>query len=1070
MGDEKGNSSNVVRDSEKSAIRPAALGGTGGGDKPKGLKGDHINEKGNSEASSLADAENNASKGGFYSGGDNVDEARKAEEGLGGFYASNRGKNGRGQKKDKGKRRGGLFIKKNGPIFTILISVAVAGGILTGLQSFQPFSLIAQFTESFNSMQSSANKRSNFFLRLQMDSGRVKSPSKGTIFGDHQKFSITKKQAAKLKQQGIEYVKDFEGSGVGVLKFDDGTDTPKIIVMNESDIGKIKGGNAFTFDNMYSANSDFFHGYNAASMTWRGAIAGWFGEVTVKFLQSNNLTRNMFADFQKKVKSAKAGNTKSVAQEILAERTGTIEDGGAKMKGADEEAQDADGNSTRRPVDGGEIVPGSNGSKEPPSPTNMTGKEGESEAVKNSFGVTEGTDSSGGKFSRADMTADTVRTKLDDISGKVQKGANIACTVLNVVGSINLLVTAAEALQIINLTTAYFETIDKTKAGFGDDTPIHDFTNALNEQKEATYSPVGTLSLNGSDVSTNVPSEKDNVTRTRSAMQSSGVGGLYSGTAVDPNDASVKTFNISSSIKGILGGLGASMAMYEGCAIAKVVSNMVSAITSAIEIAGCILGAVGAAFTFGMSASACAPLAAKIAKGVALSIAIGVAVAAVISIITPIVSQALTRDLITNIGGEDLGNALTSGANMYLGNTHRANGGSLSTYDKYKQFAMAREDVIAENARYERESLSPFDITSKNTFMGTFLTKLMGFQTTRSLMGALATSSSVISSSITSLTPGAKAFNVAETLPTQKDYEDTCPYLASIGAVGDAFCNPYTITDMSTSEVDPADVITYLDSDENFPVKNFSGETSDGDIQNVKIAGDSELAKYILYCDQRESAFGIADQNIGNEIGDWATVKSGDSTVDSVANSAIGAIPVFGDVVDVVTNTQILSNIGYVSGESCVAGNTVQSNLTEGADESMKETYASESSSWNKAKYFQRFVEDQSLAESMGIIEKSAVATFVDEYREDHPLDNSYEGILARKSGLTKDTVVAILDLVDYAEYVANYDPSTRYAFGEPVVKVEKTLRYDNENTLAGDPVLPRAISYADVRNRSFAV
>ena len=105
----------------------------------------------------------------------------------------------------------------------------------------------------------------------------------------------------------------------------------------------------------------------------------------------------------------------------------------------------------------------------------------------------------------------------------------------------------------------------------------------------------------------------------------------------------------------------------------------------------------------------------------------------------------------------------------------------------------------------------------------------------------------------------------------------------------------------------------------------------------------------------------------------------------------------------------------------------------------------------------------------MGVIEESAVSVFLDKYYEENPLDNSYEGILARRSGLDKETVVAILDLIDYGNYIAEYDPTERYAFGVPAVEKDNTILFDNENSVAADAVLLNAISFADVRNRSFA-
>ena len=55
----------------------------------------------------------------------------------------------------------------------------------------------------------------------------------------------------------------------------------------------------------------------------------------------------------------------------------------------------------------------------------------------------------------------------------------------------------------------------------------------------------------------------------------------------------------------------------------------------------------------------------------------------------------------------------------------------------------------------------------------------------------------------------------------------------------------------------------------------------------------------------------------------------------------------------------------------------------------------------------------QRLLENMGLIEKSSVTAYLEEYYEKHPLDNSYEGVLARRSGLTKENVIALLNYVN---------------------------------------------------------
>ena len=74
----------------------------------------------------------------------------------------------------------------------------------------------------------------------------------------------------------------------------------------------------------------------------------------------------------------------------------------------------------------------------------------------------------------------------------------------------------------------------------------------------------------------------------------------------------------------------------------------------------------------------------------------------------------------------------------------------------------------------------------------------------------------------------------------------------------------------------------------------------------------------------------------------------------------------------------------------------------------------------------------------MGLVEKSSVTAYLEEYYEKHPLDNSYEGILARRSGLTKEQVVAYLDKLDYFAKVVDYDPTNK----APILKQEAQKLY----------------------------
>ena len=415
----------------------------------------------------------------------------------------------------------------------------------------------------------------------------------------------------------------------------------------------------------------------------------------------------------------------------------------------------------------------------------------------------------------------------------------------------------------------------------------------------------------------------------------------------------------------------------------------------------------------------------SIAKDTIVPIAVSVSAAGIAAIalkyVVPLAVRAFTTDLVSDIGGEDFGNALVSGANMYMGTNHLSGGGSLGTWSAYSQFKIRQDQVIAENAQYERETRSPFDITSEYTFFGSLLKQVVTLSTIKSApMSIISGISSMISNSISKILPTASAIDIATTLPTEEEYAQSCPFLASIGAVGDAYCNPYIISDMTTIEDDPVDVVETI-KDNNL--------NDDGTIKK-----NSNLARYIMYCSGRSSSFGVADNNIAGQI-DTTDVDSNSGVFNTVSNAVIGAIPVIGDSIDIISNEKQLANAGWISGESCVAGNVADANYTN-------------SPGWGETRYYQRYVEDQRLLESMDDDYVSTVSVFLDEYYEENPLDNSYEGILARRSGLTKDTVVALLDFIEYQDYIANYEPEERYGFVKYEQQSDRLRIEDNEDNM----------------------
>lgn len=122
---------------------------------------------------------------------------------------------------------------------------------------------------------------------------------------------------------------------------------------------------------------------------------------------------------------------------------------------------------------------------------------------------------------------------------------------------------------------------------------------------------------------------------------------------------------------------------------------------------------------------------------------------------------------------------------------------------------------------------------------------------------------------------------------------------------------------------------------------------------------------------------------------------------------------------------------------------------------------------------YQRFIEDRRLLENMGLVEKSSVTAFLEDYYEKHPLDNSYEGTLARRSGLTKETVIALLETAEKAVFLASYDPANYYPV--PTSKFESkeveriALSSNSENYIIAIALLPDYY-INEYRQRNFAI
>lgn len=622
------------------------------------------------------------------------------------------------------------------------------------------------------------------------------------------------------------------------------------------------------------------------------------------------------------------------------------------------------------------------------------------------------------------INASKLGDKLSEVVGNKVTAAsiitNIGCTIFDVTTAIALLAAASQNVQVDSLINTYAEAIDKAKIGEGNTSPINEISNSLTRRVQKTYNYVDD---NGNEVTK---------TKEGSAMEANAVGAAYSGTVANANDPSVRSFNIWSSIGPIASVLGVSMAGFTGCALARITTSAASAFLD--------LFTGGGATVFDL----------------AIGVGAQLAIQGVVSVLVPSIATMLARDILSDIAGEDLGNALASGIQRYMGRNHQYSGGAVANAESLTSYYMEQDKVIADRARYDRTTLSPFDISSEYTFFGSLLqqaTPLLA-QTT-SLTGAISTFGSTLRNSLTSLLPSASAASAS--IRVQGLKENTakyCPQLDSIGGIGDAFCNPYFISDTSTAGAE----YTFEDI-QNTVAKlgdgnNFSKISEDG---TPTINRNSNLGKYILYCGQRESAFGVADANISADF----DISTGVSAVDAVLN----ATPVVDDLIDIASNVGKLANSGYISGESCVIGNDARDKTENIGSYFIQEN--SRSTSWGENKYYQRFIEDQRLAENMGIINRSSVTAFLEDYYKENPLDNSFEGVLARKSGLTKEQVTTALHEAEQIAFLQSYDPENYYPIRQDNQKAttDSHTEYGHSRRLLGDQDIMLYINERYVRS-----
>ena len=543
-----------------------------------------------------------------------------------------------------------------------------------------------------------------------------------------------------------------------------------------------------------------------------------------------------------------------------------------------------------------------------------------------------------------------------------------------------------------------------------------------------------------------------------------------------------------------------------------------------------------------------------------------------------------------------LGEALVSSAGRIMGEKAKTAGQVTGDNGSVIAFYREQQEVLAEQAEFERRTKSPFDITSENTFLGSIAYSLIPLATSTqsisvaSVMGGIG---NLLSSAVTSLLPTSSAVSETDFTFSRGD----CVLSNSLMSVSDGYCLSYYVTDMTQIDKTPVKIFDevakmrfdnggykYGTIDENnrtllsstdrqygnaplnsaessmsphwpvpqssgtmivewvpgtyangceadweftdgpkdpvtgvftrtydgskpvvwkysrytnfeyegfktgWPNRNTSGSEAAGReeakndeapgecILDVKIGEDKQvpvnpngsLMLFMLMSGQRGSDWGATDNSNltilaerdfehGRES-DCKLKGSCEDKAKELAEDEVGSRRVGGTAYTMRTADSATKDLGGIY------------NVYNGSEKVFKDPTRGNDYYWNEQKVYQAYVELMEWMQAINKIKKNAAAVAIENYYEEHPLDNSYEGIIARYSGMSKEHVVAVLDLMNYMEFLAKYDPKDLYPLPEP--EAENIQYEESETTVIADAKAAKQnpVEYEELRNRTVLV
>lgn len=397
----------------------------------------------------------------------------------------------------------------------------------------------------------------------------------------------------------------------------------------------------------------------------------------------------------------------------------------------------------------------------------------------------------------------------------------------------------------------------------------------------------------------------------------------------------------------------------------------------------------------------------------------------VLSKATGSVSMAMVESNSGQFSGVVGGNRIVEGGS-FLSNTINSHviGAMPSDEAAIAKYHHEVEEIIARKAEADRATLSPFDVSSKYTFLGSLVYSIASVMlrgsngTVTSMAGKVA---SLTGNSVAQLMGGAIADGNEDEFTTMTGDCDTVKEAANVE--GDLYCTAHNT--IST------DYMSYTKED-------WAGAGIG--VDDSGIVKDGDMAQFVALGMEREVTVGVKSSDVCEK---WKDFNPN----------------ILRDIVDALSNV-----VGLY--KSC-------NNVDDGIPNGQNYTLSDSNSDKDKVSKYSGYALYDTVS-SLIDEKKSSVAVFKEEYYKEHPKDDSAAGVIARRSGMSKDEAQIALSYASYLNRIARYDISERYAFGnKPVFEMKKKdLLVEHSDTVQVSLycVWGGKTEYADVRNRSFAV